>query len=166
MILKLNKKKLFCDIDNTVADQYDYYKKELKKNKKILIEKLDINKLKIIKHSYSSLKILNKYFDIYFLTARNPVLKKKTINWLNENKFQFKKIFFVKRHKDKIKFLEKKKPHLFIDDLKYDYETLKPKLMTKNILELKKKNIRFYIFNKNWKTIVKKEMRLQFLSNG
>ena len=89
-----------------------------------MIEKLDINKLKVIKDSKLSLKILNKFFDIYFLTARKPVLKKKTITWLTRNKFQYKKIFFVKRHKDKIKFLNKIKPHLFIDDLKYDYGLL------------------------------------------
>ena len=35
MVLKSNKKKLFCDIDNTIADQYNYYKKELKKIKKL-----------------------------------------------------------------------------------------------------------------------------------
>ena len=153
MILKLNKKKLFCDIDNTIADQFSFFKNDYNYHKDI--NQIDVENLECISGAKKSLKILNEKFNIYFLSARKKKDFLKTKKWLEYKGFDYCELILVDTHKDKIDVLVERKADLFIDDLKYDYEKLQPKLMTKHIDILKKKKINFIVFNGNWAEVIK-----------
>ena len=81
---------------------------------------------------------------------------KTTIEWLNKKNFPVKSLNLLNKHNNKINFLKKKKIDLYIDDMKYDYFKLNPKLMTRFMLKLEKNNIKYEIFNNNWNEITKK----------
>ena len=98
------KKKLFCDIDNTVANHYPYYLRCIEKKQNI-----NLLKIKPIKNSRSALNSLNKFYNIYFITCRKISDKKDTLIWLKKNKFIFKNVYFVKTDKSKLDLIIKKK---------------------------------------------------------
>ena len=157
MASKLSKKILYCDIDNTIADQYQKYKLLKKKNSSLKIEDTSKFDLKVLPFSKSVNSKLSKKFNIFMISARKKKYLKQTKIWLNKNKFKYKKIILVKTHKDKIKYIiSKSDQSVFIDDFKYDYENLKPKVMTKLIKSINKKKISFIRFNNNWNKIYKK----------
>ena len=62
-----------------------------------------------------------------WLTARKIHLKAVTIDWLTRNGFVIDDLIFVDYFADKIAHLIEIEPVLFVDDLKYDYFSLKPK---------------------------------------
>jgi hypothetical protein len=148
------KKKLFCDIDDTIADHFSLYKKFLNK-------KSDINllKLKPIKYSRLAFKTFNKYYDIYFITRRKSKDKKITIYWLKKNNFSFKKVFFVKNDQSKLNFIIRNNGFIYIDDLKYNYENLKPKIKTRLIKKINQLDLNFFRFSNNWLEIKKKILK-------
>ena len=151
------KKKIFCDIDNTIADQYGYFLIQKKKDRSFIINNIDLYKLKKIPYSKSSISKLTKLYQFHWLSARDQRDYNLTKMWLKKNGFPCKNINLVKRHKDKLKFLKKIKTetYIYIDELKYDYENKKPKVMTKLIKEIKKEKINFIRFKNNWREITK-----------
>ncbi len=151
------RKKIFCDIDNTIADHYSHYIDCLKKNKKINL--LD---LKPIKNSQTFFKFFSKNYDIYFITRRKKEEKKNTISWLKKNNFIFKKVIFIKNDISKLNFIISNNGFIYIDDLKYNYENKKPKIKTKLIRKIKLKKITFFRFNSNWVELKKKISKLKF----
>ena len=148
---------LYCDIDNTVANQYLRIKKFKKKNKRFVLENKNLLlKDKIINHSSKAIKKLSNKFEIHWVSARPKKLYKTTFEWLNKKKFPIKSLNLLNKHNNKINFLKKKKIDLYIDDMKYDYFKLNPKLMTRFVLKLEKNNIKYEIFNNNWNEITKR----------
>ncbi len=148
------KKKLFCDIDNTIANHYPYYLKCLNKNHKI-----NLLKLKPIKNSKLALRSFYNYYDIYFITCRKKKDKKPTITWLKKNKYIFKNVFFVKSDQSKFNLIIKKSGFIYIDELKYNYENQKPKIKTQLIKKIRQSNLLFFRFNNNWLDIKKKILK-------
>ena len=151
-------KKIFCDIDNTVADQYKYFLNKKKKFRKFKINDINLINLKKIPHSKKSILKLSKFFDIHWISARNKSDFKVTKLWLKKNGFPCRNIILVKNHYEKLKFLKKNKSKIYayIDELKYNYENLEPKIMTKLIKKIKKEKINFIRFQNNWKKITNK----------
>ena len=142
------KKKLFCDIDNTVANHYPYYLRCIEKKQNI-----NLLKIKPIKNSRSALNSLNKFYNIYFITCRKISDKKDTLIWLKKNKFIFKNVYFVKTDKSKLDLIIKKKGQIYIDELKYGYETKKPKIKTKLIKKIRQMKLNFFRFKNDWQNI-------------
>jgi 5'(3')-deoxyribonucleotidase len=156
MVFKSNKQNLYCDIDNTIADQYQKYKEIRKKNFLFKIEDTSKYDLKVLPFAKIVNSKLSKNFNIIMITARKKKYFKHTKIWLMKNKFSFKKIVLVKRHKDKIKYVESKLENsILIDDFKYDYENLRPKIMKRLIKSINKKKMNFIRFNNNWNSIYK-----------
>lgn len=142
--MKRIKEIIYCDIDNTVANELDYY---LNHKKKIP----NYRYFKPISFSKSSIKILTKKFQVYWVSARSIKKYNETKLWLKKNGFPIKNINLLGSNNKKIKFLTKqKKFYCLIDDMKYNYQNLKPKLMTKNLKILKKNKIRVILFENNW----------------
>jgi len=156
MAFKSNKQNLYCDIDNTIADQYQKYKEIRKKNFLFKIEDTSKYDLKALPFAKIVNSKLSKKFNIIMITARKKKYFKHTKIWLKKNKFSFKKIVLVKRHKDKIKYVESKLENsILIDDFKYGYENLRPKIMKKLIKSINKKKMNLIRFNNNWNSIYK-----------
>jgi uncharacterized HAD superfamily protein len=151
-------KNLYCDIDNTVSNQFLRIKKKfsgnnmqtLLHNKKIILED------HLIQNSKFSLDAFSNKYKINWLSARPTSLYKITEQWLQLKKLPINSIVLVNSHDEKIRYLKKNIVDLYIDDMKYDYFTFKPKLMTRYIAKIKKINIKYEIFNNNWKDLVKK----------
>ena len=149
------KKKIFCDIDNTIADHYSHYQKCLKTNKK-----LNLLDLRRIKNSKSFFNFFHNRYDIYFITRRKKNEKKITLNWLKKNNYKYKRTFFVKNEKSKLDFILSNNGFIYIDDLKYNYENKKPKIKTKLLKKIKLTNLIFFRFNNNWAELKKKILKL------
>lgn len=151
---------LCCDIDNTVADQYSYYKTMYDFKNKSLNPKAYQNehliKYNVIKNAVFALNKLSKFFEIHWLSARNPENKKTTIDWLKNNKFPQDGLSLVGQNDKKLEILQSLRPQLFIDDLKYNYENLNPLPCSRFKNLLKKHKINYEVFNNNWEQILTK----------
>ena len=152
------KKKLFCDIDNTIANHYQLYLRCIEKN-----QNLNLLKIKPIKNSKLALRSFNKFYDIYFITCRKKKYKKLTISWLKKNKYVFKNLYFVNSDNSKLKFIIKKNGFIYIDDLKFGYENHKPRIKTRLIKKIKLLELIFFRFNNNWLDIRKKILKKSIL---
>ena len=104
--------------------------------------------------SVESIRLLNKFYNIIWLTARPKSQKEITEQWLIKNNFPIKNLILVETRNQKIEILNKKPYYNFIDDMKYNYENLNPLLATKFIEKLNKLKLPYIIFNNNWKKIV------------
>ncbi|MBJ13306.1 MAG: hypothetical protein CMG62_09595 [Candidatus Marinimicrobia bacterium] len=153
------KKKIFCDIDNTVLDQYSemkkYYNFQIKKLDVKLFKNRNLQKDKPIPGAAEAINSLSSFYDIVWLSARDKNLYNQTELWLQNNNFAINKIILVESHDKKIKILRNSDCYVFIDDLKYNYENLEPKPMTRLINKLEYYNIRYIVFNNNWAELVK-----------
>ena len=96
---------------------------------------------------------MNKFYNIYFITCRRISDKKDTLIWLKKNKFIFKNVYFVKTDKSKLDLIIKKKGQIYIDELKYGYETKKPKIKTKLIKKIRQMKLNFFRFKNDWQNI-------------
>ncbi len=149
-------KKVFCDIDNTVADQYLRIRKHFngKNMHKILNnEKLILND-RIINHSREAIKLISKKYEINWLSARPKKLFDVTKAWLKKKKLPNERLYLVDSHEKKIRILKSNDVGLFIDDMKYDYFNNAPKKMTRFIQKLKRLKIKFILFDGNWKKAI------------
>jgi uncharacterized HAD superfamily protein len=158
--LKIKKESIFCDIDNTVLDQYaeisKHYNFENKFFDKISFHSRDLMQDKPIDGAQEAICKLSKKFDIIWLSARDKNLRDTTEKWLKKHHFFIKDIILVAKHENKIEVLRKNSPRMFIDDLRYNYDNLNPQLMTNMINQLKINKINYIIFNNNWPAIVDK----------
>jgi len=122
--------KIFCDIDNTVLDQYSEMKKyfDIKKKEFDLksFNKRNLLDDKPIPKSSDAIKKLSKFYEIVWLSARNTNLYTITETWLRRNDFVIDDIVLVESHNKKIDVLKGSNCYAFIDDLKFNYEILKP----------------------------------------
>jgi uncharacterized HAD superfamily protein len=151
-------KNLYCDIDNTVANQFARIKKYNKIKSVFFIvnnTKIILND-RVIKNSTKSIKFFSKKYNIHWLSARPSNLKEITKQWLLKKKFPISTLTLVNNHEAKLFFLKTKKVDLYIDDMKYNYFKLKPKLMTLFIKKINRLNINYEIFENNWEEIVKR----------
>ena len=80
MASKLSKKILYCDIDNTIADQYQKYKLLKKKNSSLKIEDISKFDLKVLPFSKSVNSKLSKKFNIFMISARKKKIFKTNKN--------------------------------------------------------------------------------------
>ena len=156
----IDKQILACDVDNTVADQHQRYVKYFdpktrKINRRAFTEK-EISKDKPIPGAVEAISELSSKFRIVWISARPKAQYELTHQWLTKHHFRIDELFLVESHNQKIPFLRELKPYVFIDDLKYDWETLDPKLKTDYILDLEKSGISYEVFNNNWTEIVNK----------
>lgn len=151
-------KHLFCDIDNTVSNQYLRIKRHYngKNMSKLLNDKELILQDYLIRDARKSLILLSKKYKINWLSARPKRLHKITEKWLTLKNLPIYSLTLVNSHNEKIKYLKKNVVDLYIDDMKYDYFKLDPKLMTSFISKIELINIKYEIFNNNWKFLLKK----------
>ncbi len=147
------------DIDNTVANHFnrikDFYDPI---SKSVPYEKAFspdvVSSFEIIPGAVDGIQKISKQFQIYWLTARKHHLIDVTKEWLITNNFIIDKLIFVKYFNDKIPHLIKIKPKLFIDDLMYDWLSLKPKQATLMVSQLLDNNIPYCAFRNNWDEIL------------
>jgi|APSaa5957512535_1039671.scaffolds.fasta_scaffold24493_3 hypothetical protein len=148
------------DIDNTVAEHFnrikEYYDPVLDT---IPYEKAHsieaVMSYEAIPGSVDAINKISKKFQVYWLTARKPHLIEPTKKWLLNNNFIIDRLIFVELYNDKISHLITIQPELFVDDLKYDYFSQKPKVATEMIAQLNNNNIAYIAFKYNWKKILK-----------
>lgn len=151
-------KHLYCDIDNTVSNQYLRIKRLYngRNMSKILNDKGIILQDYLIRDAQKSLGLLSKKYKINWLSARPKKLLKITEKWLILKHLPINSLTLVNSHNEKIKYLKKNVVDLYIDDMKYDYFKFSPKLMTRFINKIEMININYEIFNNNWKILLKK----------
>lgn len=151
-------KNLYCDIDNTVSNQYLRIKRYYngRNMSKILNDKEIILQDYLIRDAQKSLSLLSKKYKINWLSARPKKLLKITEKWLTLKHLPVNSLTLVNSHNEKIKYLKKNVVDLYIDDMKYDYFKFSPKLMTRFINKIDMININYEIFNNNWKILLKK----------
>ena len=151
-------KHLYCDIDNTVSNQYLRIKRLYngRNMSKILNDKEIILQDYLIRDAQKSLSLLSKKYKINWLSARPKKLLKITEKWLTLKHLPVNSLTLVNSHNEKIKYLKKNVVDLYIDDMKYDYFKFSPKLMTRFINKIEMININYEIFNNNWKILLKK----------
>ncbi len=147
---KLN---LFCDIDNTVADQLSYNKDLFYKHGEInsdAYKNKHLLKYRVIKHAVSSINNLSNFFNINWLSARNIENEECTLKWLEKYRFPIDNLFLVGQNDKKLEVLQDLNPYVFIDDMKYNYENLNPLPCTNFIKSLRKLKIQYEVFDNNW----------------
>ena len=146
------------DIDNTVANQNLRIIRSINNDGKVNLKKVnspeEVILDEVIEGSREALKIISKEHQIFWLTARKEHLTEVTHKWLTSHKFPIDNLVLVERFSDKLYYLEKWAPKLFIDDLEYDHFSLSPKKATIMIENLSKKNINFYKFEGCWNDIL------------
>ena len=150
---KLN---LFCDIDNTVADQLSYNKNLFKEKGKIdsdIYEDKHLFNYKVIKGSKSSITNLSNFFKINWISARNIENEDCTLRWLEKYQFPIDNLFLVGQNDEKLEVLKNQNPYVFIDDMKYNYENLDPLPCVNFMNKLKKLEIQYEVFDNNWSYI-------------
>ena len=132
-------KHLYCDIDNTVSNQYLRIKRLYngRNMSKILNDKEIILQDYLIRDAQKSLSLLSKKYKINWLSARPKKLLKITEKWLTLKHLPVNSLTLVNSHNEKIKYLKKNVVDLYIDDMKYDYFKFSPKLMTRFINKMK-----------------------------
>lgn len=157
---KKNKKKLVCDIDNTVSDQLKRFERFFDRQTKKLHPQalLDSEMLQDepLPGAIQAIQTFSEYYKIIWLSARSMSQWGPTQQWLLKYGFHIDELILVDSHDNKIPFLRELRPDLFIDDLKYDWEILEPKLKTDYIKKLESHNIHFEVFENNWDEILKK----------
>jgi hypothetical protein len=144
---------IYCDIDNTIAKSHNRIKKYYFNNQYKNYEHI-IND-EVFEHSN---RILNNLYDnclIIFITARKsfPLHNKSTEDWLYNNNFKYHHIIYTNNSMEKINFINSAKKHLFIDDLKINWEN-EPIDDVNMILNLNKNHINYIQFNNDWTNIV------------
>ncbi len=163
-MVSTNRNIIACDIDNTVSNQKIRFLRNYDmKHKKLLpsaFNKDEILKDEPIKDAVECINQLSSHFIIVWVSARKMAWLDITRAWLKKNDFPYNEIHHVEQNDNKIPVLVKLNPLIFIDDMMYNWENLKPKECTEFKAKLKKKNISFEIFNNNWKEILKKIQKL------
>ena len=145
---------LFVDIDNTVSDHMDRLKRIHKKGlfpiEKFANDPEWVLSDRVIPGSIEAISQLSRTYHICWLSARKKDLLDITRTWLERNNFEIDQIILVDSLLEKIDFLEKNQPSIFIDDLQYDFFSMEPKKATIAISKLLEKNISFVRFEGNW----------------
>lgn len=149
-------KTVIVDIDNTVSDQYSrlkrFYKDGIIHEDAYLHDNIFLDN--VIDDSVESINKLGNKYKIVWLSARPKDQFDITFNWLKKYNFKNDGLILVDKRNDKLPILISEKPLVFIDDMKYDYVKMMPKLCNFFIEELKNNNINFFIFENNWKKIL------------
>jgi uncharacterized HAD superfamily protein len=152
-----------CDIDNTVSDQFQRYKDFFNSETQTILpqafEKNEIIKDRPIYGAVEAITSLSKKYRIFWVSARPLEHYDITYQWLTKHKFYIDDLLLVEKHNNKIKVLFQMKPHVYIDDLKYGWEILQPKLKTNFIKRLHDVSVNFEIFDNNWEQILGKYLK-------
>lgn len=152
-----------CDIDNTVSDQFQRYKGFFDPDIKAILpqafEKSEIIKDRPIDGSIDAITALSKKYRIIWVTARPIEHYDITYQWLTNHRFYIDDLLLVEKHENKIPILIQMKPHAYVDDLKYGWEILQPKLKTSFIKRLHNASINFEIFDNNWGQLKEKYLK-------
>lgn len=151
-----SRKIIYCDIDCTISDSETRIKKyannyEYQKYDKVILDNA-------IADSVDTLYVMFYRYKLIFITARNsfPNGMESTKTWLLHNKFNYHAIIFTNSSEEKIKFFDKEKEYVFIDDLTTNHHILTCD-DTKIIHMLDKLKINYIKFDKdknNWKRIL------------
>ena len=163
----MNKIPLFIDIDNTVSDHMDRLKR-INESRLFPTEKyandpdwvLTDNVLPGAKEAVNELSNLH---EIIWLSARKKNLLNATKSWLIQNDFHIDKIILVNNLDEKIEILRKNQPSIFIDDLQYDFFSMKPKKATIVLGKLQEHKIPYIRYEGNWELVLEKVRELSIV---
>ena len=156
---KIQKKKLYCDIDSTINNHWvrvHKWSNNGKCNWAKALSREEIMQDKVLPGAKETLKVLSEEYEIHFLTARNFANAYDiTKEWLDKHGFEYSSINVVKKSIDKPKFLELNGSDLFIDDLSAGQEKGPSyvNLYQDTIGELEKRNLKYIIFKGDWDQI-------------
>lgn len=153
-----------CDIDNTVSNQEKRFLRNYDINQRKLLpsafNKNEIIRDEPIKDSVECIDWLSNHFNIVWVSARKIAWLDITRTWLKRNGFPYEQIHLVEQNDNKIPVLVKLNPFIYIDDMMYNWENLKPMECTDFKANLNSKDISYEVFNNNWKEILKKIQKL------
>jgi len=150
----INKKIVFIDIDNTIADTWPTLKNNSSENE--VKRHLKLSVFPGMKNFINE-KFRNSDFQIYFISARKSNLFKITLTWLKRNDCfrDNDRLILVSRPEKKLFYLKyvlkKKFDVIYIDDLSYNHENNEIKFYDDIIAIVKKLNIQYIGFYEIYK---------------
>jgi hypothetical protein len=156
-----DKKYIVCDIDNTVADQYQRLLGCINSEGQLDISKAYSVEMvagdKVLPGAVDAINKFKHYgFKIVWLSARKQSLEAVTNEWLKAKGFPVDELIIVEKLADKIPIINSLSPFLVIDDCMYNQHNLEPRLATDFIASLENFKINLHIFKNDWDLIVKK----------
>ena len=106
-------------------------------------------------------RLYNKY-KIVFITARKnfPNYNKSTEDWLYKYNYQYHQIIYTTNALEKLQYIDTTKKHLFIDDLKINWENI-PIDDINMIDKLNEYQINYIQFNNDWNIVLEYIQRYQ-----
>ncbi|MFC1589931.1 hypothetical protein ACFL42_00405 [Candidatus Omnitrophota bacterium] len=153
-----------CDIDNTVSCQYERFRRFYDSKANIVMpqafEEREIMKDVPMPGSIDAIARISKIFKIVWITARHADQYDMTQRWLKKNGFHIDDLILVEKINAKIPILIQLNPYVYVDDMKYDYINMDPKMMTEFVKQLDDSGIRYEIFNNNWREIADKYLNM------
>lgn len=149
-----------CDIDNTVADQLQRYRKFFDPRTQTLrpgaLHARVILGDAVLPGAVEANRRLSARYRIVFLSARKPAQRGVTLRWLKQNGFVVHGLFLVGQNDNKIPVLQRLRPHVFVDDMRYNWEHLDPKPAFRFMRRLRDLGIRYDVFRGNWPRLADK----------
>ena len=150
------------DIDMVILDNTFRLSKSILPNKKIDYDFFFTKEMrrtyKVIRGALKGLNIIRKKYKICFLTSRPIKTSSFTYECLKTKKLITKteNIKFVSNRLKKIGVLKrwKKKTFIFVDDLKYNYQSGEAQDDIELIGKLKKNDIKYHKFE-SWRELIK-----------